>query len=85
MITLELKKEMEVMVLTDLAAICKKLAEHSVLPEELRVQARQFVEEFDFLLPFSGKSTAFQYSSGEVLLVNIARFLPTIIEVDAPL
>ena len=61
---------MLVMVLTDLAAICKKLADNSVLPEELRVQARQFVAEFNFLLPFRGKGTASQLCAGEALFYH---------------
>ena len=79
----ESNNEMLVMVLTDLAAICKKLADNSVLPEELSMQARLFVAEFDFLLPFRGKGTASQLCAGEVLLVRIARFLPRVLEVDA--
>jgi len=54
----EAKNEMEVMVLTDLAGICRKLAENSALTERLRVQARQFVEEFDSLLPVRGKDNS---------------------------
>ena len=74
---------MLVMVLTDLAAICKKLADNSVLPEELRVKARQLVAEFDFLLPFRGKGTASQLCAGEALLLRIARFLPRVLDVQA--
>ena len=77
------KNEVEVMVLTDLAAICKKLAENVAIPEELRVRARQFVEEFDSLLPHRGKGNAFQHSNGEELLIKIARFLPKILEIEA--
>ena len=74
--------EMLVMVLTDLAAICQKLADNSVLPDELRVQARQYVAEFNFLAPFRGKGTASQLCAGEALLVRMARFLPRVIEVQ---
>lgn len=74
---------MLVMVLTDLATICQKLADNSLLPEELRVQARQFVAEFNFLLPFRGKGTASQFCAGEALLLRIARFLPRVLEVQA--
>ena len=38
----EAKNEMLVMVLTDLAGICKKLAEHSEVPDTLREQAHNF-------------------------------------------
>lgn len=71
------------MVLTDLAAICEKLADNSVLPEELRVQARRFVADFNFLLPFRGKGTASQLCAGEALIIRIARFLPRVVEVQA--
>ena len=77
---LRLKNEMEVMVLTDLAAICKKLGGNSAVPEELRVQARRLVEEFNSLLPDRGKGTAPQHFQGEQLLVRIARFLPRVLE-----
>jgi hypothetical protein len=46
----ESKNEVEVMVLSDLAAICEKLAENSIAPESLREQAREFVAEFDWLV-----------------------------------
>lgn len=77
---LRLKNEIEVMVLTDLAAICKKLGENAAVPEELRVQARRLVEEFNSLLPYRGKGTAPQHFQGEQLLVRIARFLPRVVE-----
>ena len=81
--SMEAKNEMLVMVLTDLAGICKKLAENSAVPEALRVQARKFVEEFDSLSPYRGKGTAAQHVQGEQLLVKIARFLPRVLEVQA--
>jgi hypothetical protein len=80
MATPESKNEMLVMVLTDLAGICKKLAENSAVPETLRVQARKFGEEFDSLAPYRGKGTAHQHAEGEQLLTKIARFLPRIVE-----
>lgn len=79
MATLEEKNEMEVMVLTDLAAIWKKLAENSALREELRVQARQFVAEFNSLLPYRGEGSHFQHYEGENLLVRMARLLPSVL------
>lgn len=42
----ELNNEPLVMVLTDLAALCKKLTQHPVVPEDLRATARNFVAEF---------------------------------------
>lgn len=79
----ELKNEMLVMDLTDLAGICKKLAENAAIPEELRWKARQFGEEFNSLLPVRGESTAAQHAQGEQLLIKIARFLPRVLEVQA--
>lgn len=77
------KNEMLVMVLTDLAEICKKLTDNSAVSETLRVQARQLVAEFDSLAPYRGKGTAAQHTQGEALLVRIARFLPTVLQVQA--
>ena len=49
---LEEETRMEVMVLTGLAAICKKLVENSRVPEELQVEAREFVKQYDSLVPY---------------------------------
>ena len=59
-------------VLTDLAAIFKKLADNSEVPEYFRVKAREFVEEFDWPSPYRGKATAAQYSEAEKLLQKMA-------------
>jgi hypothetical protein len=83
MTTSESRNEMLVMVLTDLAAICKKLAESPAFPENLRVRAHEFVLEFNSLVPVRGKGTAAQHFQGEQLIVKIARFLPRILEVQA--
>ena len=74
---------MLVMVLTELAAICNKLAEDPAVPQELRVKAREFVLEFNSLVPVRGKGTAAQHFQGEQLIAKIARFLPRILEVQA--
>ena len=79
----ESKNEMLVMVLIDLAGICKKLAEHSAVPEELRMKAHKFGEEFDSLSPSRGKGTPAEHAQGEMLLTSIARFLPELLEVGA--
>ena len=71
------------MVVSDLAAICKKLAENSIVPSNLRAQARQLVEEFDLLLPARGKGTVSEHAQGEVLLVKMARFLSRVIEIQS--
>ena len=77
---MESKNEMLVMVLTDLAGTCKKLAENSAVPETLRAEARRFGEDFDSLLAHSGKGTPAQHAQGETLIVRIARFLPRVVE-----
>jgi hypothetical protein len=46
---------MLVMVLIDLAAICKKRTENAGVPDALRVKAREFGEEFNPLLVFPTK------------------------------
>ena len=74
------RNEVKVMVLMDLAATCKKLAENSTVPDSLRAQARQMVEEFDSLLPVRGKGTPAEHAQGETLLVKMARFLARIVE-----
>ena len=79
----ESKNEVEIMVLSDLAAICKKLAENSIVPENLRQRAREFVAEFDSLVEFRGRGDAGQHFRGENLLIKIARFLPRIVELQA--
>jgi len=77
------KNEVEVMVLSDLAAICKKLSENSAVPEHLRKEANEFVEEFNSLAPYRGQGTPAQHFRGENLLVRIGRFLPRLLEVQA--
>ena len=75
------RNEVKVMVVIDLAAICKKLAESSIVPDDLRAEARQYVAEFDSLLPARGKGTPMEHTQGEALLVRMARFLPRIVEI----
>ena len=77
------KNEVKVMVVMDLAAICKKLAENSVVPNNLREEARKFVKEFDSLLPARGHGTASEHAQGEALLVKMARFLTRVIEIQS--
>jgi hypothetical protein len=43
------RNELKVMVLIDLAAICRKVAEHSEVPDALRAYASEMVEEFNSL------------------------------------
>jgi hypothetical protein len=82
MIANESKNEMLVMVLIDLGELCKKLAKDSAVPRDTREQALRFGEEYDSLLPYSGKGTASQHQE-ERLIERIARFLPRVLEVDA--
>lgn len=83
MATNEEKNEMLVMVLSDLAGICKKLSENSAVTEHLRTQASQFLQEFNSLEPYRGQGDPAQHFRGENLMVRIARFLPTLLEVQA--
>jgi hypothetical protein len=77
------KNEMKVTVLIELAAICRKVAENSHLPNNLRLQARQLVEEFDLLLPARGKGSPSKHAQGQVLIIKMARFLPKICEIQS--
>jgi len=79
----EARNEVKAMVLIDLAAICRKLAEDSIVPDALRAEARELVEKFDSLLPARGKGTPSQHAQGEALLAKMARFLPRILEVQS--
>ena len=76
------KNEVEGMVLSDLAAICKKIAENSAVPEKLRVKAGEFVEEYDSLVPHRGKGNANVHYQAESLLIRMARFIPRILDLE---
>ena len=80
MISTESKDEMLAMVLTDLDAICERLAESPAVLEPLRATARDFVDEFHSFVPFCGNGTPDQHAQGEALLIRIARFLPRVTE-----
>jgi hypothetical protein len=75
--------EMKVVVLSDLAAICKKLAENSAVPDEMRVHARELVREFELLLPDRGKGTPFEHFLAEKLMNKMALFLERIAKVQS--
>jgi hypothetical protein len=77
------KNEVETMVLSDLAAICKKLSENSAVPDRLRARADEFVKEFNSLVPYRGIGDATVHFQGESLLIRMARFLPRILELEA--
>ena len=80
MASLQEKNAMKRMVLTDLAALCKKLSDSSAITEDQCLRLRQFVEEYNSLTPFSGKGIPDKVFAGEKLLIKIARFLPEIAE-----
>jgi hypothetical protein len=80
--TNQAKNEVEVMVLSDLAAICKKLTENSAVPKTLRDRAGEFVEEFNSLVPYRGKGDAKVHLQAENLLIKIARFLARMVELQ---
>jgi len=76
----ESKNDLKVMILVDLAEICRKVAGHPAAPEAMREQARSFVKQYEFLLPVRGKGNPDEHLWGETLFIQIARFLPQIIE-----
>jgi hypothetical protein len=77
------KNELKVTVLMDLAAICRKVAEHSAVSDDLRADARHLVEQFELLLPARGKGTPSEHAHGEFLLIKMARFLTRVAEVES--
>jgi len=74
------KSEVEVLIVSDLAALCEKLAKQPTVPDKLRRKALGFVEEYNSLLPYGGEGTRPQHFEGEELLIRIARFLPAVPE-----
>ena len=76
------RNEVLVMVLSDLAAICQKLAENSAVPKTLRDRASEFVEEFKTLVPHRGRGDARVHFQAETLLIKIARFLARMTELQ---
>ena len=77
------KNEMKIMVLSDLAALCKKLADNPAITEEMRAKARQFVAEYNLLAPYRGKGNHLQHFHGERLITQIARFLDSVLEIKS--
>jgi len=72
------RNQLQVMVLTELAEICKKIAKNSAATEDLRQQAGQFVAKFNLLVPYRGEGDVDQHFQAKKLLIQIARFLPEI-------
>jgi hypothetical protein len=77
------RNEAKAMVLVDLAEICRKVAGHRAVPESMREQARNYVKQYEFLLPVRGKANPDEHFWGETLLVQIAGFLPQILELHS--
>lgn len=79
----EARNEMKVMVLTDLAALCKKLSDNPAITNEMRAEARQFLADYNLIAPFRGKGNAAQHIEGELLIDQIARFIPRVLEIES--
>jgi hypothetical protein len=79
----EEKNEMKATIVGDLAAICKKVAGSSAVPDNLRATARNLVEEYEALLQTHGRHNAAEHFMGETLLIKMARFLPELTEVQS--
>jgi hypothetical protein len=77
------RNEVKAMVLVDLAEICRKVADHPAVSEAMREQARNYVKQYEFLLPVRGKANSDEHFWGETLLVQIAGFLPQILELQS--
>jgi hypothetical protein len=73
------RNEMKVMVVSDLAAICKKVAENSAVPDNLGATASDLVAEYEALLPARGRGNPAKKAAGEGLLFKMSRFLPRLI------
>jgi hypothetical protein len=81
MTSLESKHQLIVMVLTDLAATCKMLSEHSAAPGHLQIRARQFVNDFNALSSSPQPIDAALQQEAQDLLVQIVQFLPNVLDV----
>ena len=77
----EARNAMKVGVLSDLSVICKRLADDPAVPDDLRARAREMVEEFDVLAEDRGRGNPIEHFEGETLLIRMARFLPSLVEV----
>ena len=75
------KNEMKVMVPMDLAALCKKLADNPATTEEMRAKFREFVAQYNLLAPVRGKGNATQHFEGELMIEQITRFLPSVLDI----
>jgi hypothetical protein len=78
------RNKMQGIVESDLAAICKKVADNSDLPDHLRAKSRDLVQEFEAYSKNAAKDDSIRpeikREVGEALLVKMARFLPELTE-----
>ena len=72
------RDDVELTILSDLAALCKKLAENPVVPKKVRAEALGFVKEYNSLLPYGGTGDRSLHFEAEQLLFRITGFLPNI-------
>jgi hypothetical protein len=79
----EARNAMKEMVLRDLNAICKKLADDPVVPDGLRAEAREMVAEFNADAQGLVRGNAAEHYWGAELMVRMARFLPRVLEVHS--
>ena len=70
-------KDVKLMALSDLAELCKKLAEEPALTKNLCLKAQEFARKYDSL-PSRGANTGAERYEEETLLIEIARFLPDV-------
>jgi hypothetical protein len=66
------------MIRSDLAALCQKLAENPVVPKRLRAEALGFVESCNSLLPYRSTANREAHFEREQLVFRITGFLPNI-------
>ena len=76
----EARNAMQFRVLSELAAIWRKLADDPAAPKDLRAQAQEMVEEFDHVVELRDPDATEHFESEE-LLVRMARHLPMVAEV----
>jgi hypothetical protein len=71
------RDDVELMILSDLSALCKKLAENPVVPKKLRSEALGCVDDYNSLLPYRGTDREAHFER-EQLVFRITAFLPNI-------
>ncbi|UWZ84470.1 hypothetical protein [Occallatibacter riparius] len=77
------RNEAKAMVLVGLAEICRKIADHPAIPDDMRAQAANYVRQYEFLLPVKGQANSDEHYWGETLLLQITGFLPKILELQS--